>query len=200
MILVYHHVLEVATLESSVDIEHFMRQILLLRNKKVVYLDDYDVHDPMHCVITFDDGNKNIFNAVPILKRFGMPFEIFLVADRVEQAEKGNPHLLNRADLKTIVQHGGRLQYHSKTHPWLDQITNPQILDEEIRPDQKLLELDPAGFSWFAYPYCVYTPAVIECVKKYYCGARSGKGLGSCDKYTLDSIILRNHMQAVEIV
>jgi peptidoglycan/xylan/chitin deacetylase (PgdA/CDA1 family) len=84
-------------------------------------------------------------------------------------------------DVITITGSGGRLQYHSKTHQHLDEIADPLVLEEEIRPPNWLAELDKTSFTWFAYPYWTYNDKVISVVSKYYKGAISGMNFAKWD-------------------
>ena len=62
-----------------VSVDEFNRQMCELSEFDVVYLDDYNPRNPKHAVITFDGVYENIFNyALPILKKWGYPFELFV--------------------------------------------------------------------------------------------------------------------------
>ena len=82
---------------------------------------------------------------------------------------------------------GGRLQYHSRTHPRLETIKDMETLKEEIKVPEHLKKLDPKGFKFFAYPFWTYNTDVINVVKKYFQGARSGNGYANGTIYALDS-------------
>jgi glycosyltransferase involved in cell wall biosynthesis/exopolysaccharide biosynthesis predicted pyruvyltransferase EpsI len=188
MILMYHNIAPIAN-ESSVSVSAFIRQMDMLKGKRVVYLDDYDPAAPDQVVITFDDGYKGVFDhAFPILKDFGYPFELFIVGDYYDWANAGHKDFLNREELLKLTAGGGRLQYHSKTHPHIESVKDKKKLLREITVPDDLKALDDKSFNWFAYPYCTYNNKILKAVKKYYAGARSGKGLGGDDRYTLDSI------------
>ncbi|MDR0485176.1 MAG: polysaccharide deacetylase family protein [Elusimicrobiota bacterium] len=189
MILMYHHIKKQSEDNLTVSQAVFLRHLDALKNKKIVYLDAYNPLDPSNAVITFDDGYKDIsIYAVPHLKKMNFPFEVFLVGDFVSMGDSGNADFLNSADLIEIVKSGGRLQYHAKTHPHLETIYDKNILEAEILTPSELRLLDREGFKWFAYPFCAYNSDVIDIVKKHYKGARSGKGLGNNDFYTLESL------------
>ncbi|GHV96305.1 hypothetical protein AGMMS50293_26250 [Spirochaetia bacterium] len=162
--------------------------MLSIRKKNVVHLNNYNPDDENQVVITFDDGYKEIIKyALPVLKYFNYPFEIFLVGNFLEEAEKGNNNYLDKNDLEKIRQNGGRLQYHSKTHPHLETISDSTILEDEIKTPDMLKMLDPEGFTWFAYPFWTYNNDVIAIVRKYYHGARSGNGHANGTVYAMDS-------------
>jgi hypothetical protein len=82
---------------------------------------------------------------------------------------------MTRKNLEYVLQTSkGRLQYHTKTHYCLTDLDDMDTLEKEIQLPAGLQELDPAGFSWLAYPYCGFNDRIIEIVKKHYRGARAG--------------------------
>jgi len=89
--------------------------------------------------------------------------------------------------LKKITANGGRLEYHSKSHPRLETIKDMDILEDEIKPPEEMKALDPKGFKYFAYPFWTYNDDVINIVKKYFHGARSGNGHANGTVYAMDS-------------
>ena len=193
MILLYHHVKPEADDEISISLEKFTKHMLSLQDKTVVYLEDYNPSDANQVVITFDDGYKSVLTyAAPILKHFGYPFELFLVKDFYDKAQQGDEFFLNEYDLKSLMKIGGRLQYHTKSHPHLEEISDYKKLEEEIVAPDYMKNLDKSGFEWFAYPFCTYNDMVIDVVKKYYKGARTGKWLDGGTIYTLGSVFVKD--------
>ena len=92
IILTYHRVDSVAEPFSAVSLKNFEKQIgYLAQRKKVISLEELIINIqkgielPKGCVvITFDDGYKNNYtNAYPILKKYNMPFTIFLATDYI---------------------------------------------------------------------------------------------------------------------
>jgi peptidoglycan/xylan/chitin deacetylase (PgdA/CDA1 family) len=195
MILTYHHVRWRSRDENTVSLFSFVRQMFALRRKKIVYLADYLPTDPNQIVISFDDGYRDLFKfALPVLRFFKFPFEVFIVEDFYNTTHH-TPHTtyMNQEELLEVVKHGGRLQYHSKSHPSLDQINDIRELEREIRCPEEIKKLDPLGFTFFAYPFWRWNDEVIEVMKKYYKGARSGNGFakdGEC--YAMDSVKVKD--------
>jgi len=189
MILTYHKIKPFPGKDPiAAGLSAFFWKMLSLVSKKVVYLENYNPDDEKQIVITFDDGYKEVIKyALPVLKLFKYPFELFIVANFFFEAENGNVNYLNRSDLEIITANGGRLQYHTKSHPRLETIRDLDILEEEIKPPEEMKVLDPNGFKYFAYPFWTYNDNVINVVKKYYHGARSGNGYANSTVYAMDS-------------
>lgn len=189
MILTYHKISLTKTDKITVNLKCFIRQMYALRKNKVVYLNDYDMNDNNQIVLRFDDGYKSVLKyALPILKFFGYPFEVFIVENFFISAEKGNKNFLNRKDLKKIIKAGGRLQYHTKSHPDLSIIDDEEILKSELICPEYIKQLDKSGFKFFAYPFWKYNSKSMEYVQKLYKGACSGNGFAENNIYSMDGI------------
>jgi GT2 family glycosyltransferase len=126
---------------------------------QVVSLDEYDIADPRHVVITFDGVYEGIYRcALPILKKFSYPFELFLVGSYIGQVNEFDREVepaarfASEEELRALVAGGGHLQWHSRTHQDLTTL-DPRQLSDEVRIPERIRELDPKGFNWFAYPH-----------------------------------------------
>ena len=115
MILLYHKIHPETKTLWWVTPNAFYQQMLDLKSKKVVYLDEYDASDPDQCVITFDGVYDNLWKyAVPILQHFGYPFELFIVGSLIGQGNEFDtvePYaaFADKATLVKMVAAGGRL-------------------------------------------------------------------------------------------
>ena len=67
----------------------------------------------------------------------------------------------NKEQLRKMVQEGGRLQWHSRTHKDLTRVDSPSLREEELAVPVEFREMDPKGFHWFAYPHGKHTPEII---------------------------------------
>ncbi|CCY62356.1 glycosyl transferase family 2 [Clostridium sp. CAG:967] len=189
MILTYHKVSFIKNDKITVNVWNFIMQMYAIRKKIVVYLDDYDLNDNNQVVLRFDDGYKSVLKyAVPVLKFFGYPFEVFIVEDFFNRGEKGDKNFLNKKDLEKIIKSGGRLQYHTKSHPDLSIIEDEEILKTELICPEYIKQLDKNGFKFLAYPFWKYNSKSIEYVQKLYNGACSGNGFAENNKYSMDGI------------
>lgn len=187
MILVYHNIELISKDENTVNLLNFIKQMFVLLKYDVVHLDDYDETNTKHTVLCFDDGYKNIIRyALPILKIFNYPFEVFVVNDFINQAQNGNTRFMNIKDLQKCKKNNGRIQYHSKSHPDLSLIFNKNILEQEIICPDSLKQLDSFGFKYFAYPFWKFNDVVYNIVKENYVGALSGNSFANKTNWAMD--------------
>src|SRR3972149_637812 len=114
MILMYHKIaLEAPTL-WWVTADAFWLQMEQLLRYTVVPLSNYDPLNPRHVVITFDGVYENVYTyTLPILRRFGYPFELFVIGDMIgkgnefDQPVEPPARFASVVQLKTMVKHGG---------------------------------------------------------------------------------------------
>jgi GT2 family glycosyltransferase len=194
MILMYHKVFIEAPTMWWVTANAFWRQMEQLSRYTVVSLNDYDPSNPRHIVITFDGVYDNVCTyALPILKRFNYPFELFIVGEMIGKENTFDQHVEPPAyfagpeQLKTMVRHGGRLQWHSRTHGNLSQL-NKEELDWELSVSEAVRALDPEGFKWFAYPHGRVDTSVVERARELFEGAVSCVDGDHLDRYQLNRV------------
>jgi len=159
MILLYHKVHPVMKSEWWVTVDTFHRQMLDLQGRRVVFLDDYDPHDPSHAVITFDGIYRNVLEfAVPVMEKFGYPFELFVTGDYIGRdnafdAPEPLAEFATLDELAAMVRRGGRIQWHTRSHPRVNQVLDLDQLRHELDVPNEVRALDPEGCRWFAYPH-----------------------------------------------
>lgn len=198
MILLYHKVYLENPTGWWMKIDEFYRQMVELRHKKVVYLDDYNPKNPNHVVITFDGIYENVVDyAVPILKNFAYPYELFIIGKAIGKDngfDKPEPFakFASREQLKEAVRAGGRLQWHTMTHPNMDDMSDVKKIEQELKVPSNIRSLDRLGFKWFAYPHGEHNELVVNAVKKSFRGGLSCNQGNDADKYKLNRIIVFN--------
>ena len=137
----------------------FERQLAAL-GRRAVYLDDYDPADPGQIVLTFDGVYDELVRfALPLLKKRGLPFELFIVGDYAGKWNDFDRHVEPPArfasieSLRRLVDAGGRVQWHTRTHCRLDDLSNADLA-RELDPGEELRRAFPEAhhFRWFAYP------------------------------------------------
>lgn len=198
MILMYHKVHPNTPSMWWVSVNDFYRQMSEIAHKKVVYLEDYDVNDPTQVVITFDGIYKNVLEfALPIMQHYNYPFELFLTSDYLGldnefDSVEPNAPFTTPAELQELVKGGGRLQWHTRSHINLKNEKDTAVIINELTIPEEVKNLDPNGFTWFAYPHGEFNETVVEEVKKRFNGAVSCNQGNDTDKYILNRLTVVN--------
>lgn len=201
MILLYHKVDLTSKSAFWVSVDTFYRQMHSLLAYDVVSLDDYDPANPRHAVITFDGVYENALEyAVPILREFGYPFELFVIG---EHMGKGNEFdavepFARFADLDGIeaaVRSGGRVQWHTWSHCRLAGLPRERMEAEVLPPEALRSRLGGDHFGWFAFPHGEYDPALQEIVRERYRGALSCVTGSDDDRYAYNRITVKEDTQ-----
>ena len=195
MILMYHKIYPESPTVWWVTPNNFWRQMEELRRYRVVPLDEYEPSNPKHVAITFDGIYDNVFAyALPILKRFGYPFELFVVGETIgkdnefDRDAEPPAKFADISELETMVRHGGRLQWHGRSHKDLSTVEDCETLDSELSVPQELRKLDSNGFTWFAYPNGKHSDLAIERVRRVFRGGVSCVEGDDHDRYKLNRI------------
>jgi glycosyltransferase involved in cell wall biosynthesis/peptidoglycan/xylan/chitin deacetylase (PgdA/CDA1 family) len=200
----YHKVFTEAKTVWWVDSDSFYRQMVELSSKKVVYLDQYDPLNPQHVVISFDGVYKNVLEyAAPILEHFGYPFELFVTGGYIgasNEFDVTEPYaqFAGVEDLARLIALGGRLQWHTVTHKDMLNMSSLVEITNELTIPYELIELDKAGFKWFAYPNGNFNDAVINELRKKFVGALSCDQGNEIDVYKLNRITVTNNTKFVK--
>ncbi len=195
MILVYHNISEQVLTDYTVSVRTFIRHMEYLKAYEVVYLDQYDPGNLRHVTLTFDDAYSDfVERGVPALKDFGYPFEIFVIGNHIGKSntyDLGVEPELKCSDLeqlKKAVRMGGRLQWHSFSHPRLSSVSDDQ-LNHELEVPGYLSELfPPPNFRWLAYPYGDHNTNVVNAARFRFDGAVSVFDGDDADKHQIGRI------------
>lgn len=194
----YHKVAPDSPTKWWVTVDQFYRQLCELQAYQVVCLDDYDCSNPMHVAITFDGIYQNVVDyAGPLLHRFGYVFELFLSGDHIgrdNQFDAVEPaaRFADTVGLKKLVGYGGRLQWHTRSHPKLTQVQSGQELDLELTVPDELRAIDRRGFNWFAYPHGLCDQRVEDAARKYFSGAVACDNGNMGNRYLLPRLTVEN--------
>ena len=114
-------------------------------------------------VITIDDGYQNNYTyAYPVLKKYGFPAMVFLVANSM-----GSNTVLTWDEIKEMSQNGISFGAHTKNHVYLPLIKDKNVLWDEISGSKEMIERR-AGFSvrYFCYPSGGFTKEIQSLVVK----------------------------------
>jgi len=146
-------------------------------------------------VITSDDGYENNYTyAYPILKKYGYPATIFLIANLIGK----NEDFLNWDEVGEMAKNNISFGGHTKNHVYLPSIEKEDILWDEIAGCKELIEKHMGSrIDYFCYPTGGFTEKIKIIVKKagYKGACTTNRGfdiLNKKDIYELDRIAVRN--------
>lgn len=122
-------------------------------------------------MITFDDGNENVyFNAFPIMQEKGFTGIVLIIANRIKVGG-----FLSVEQLRNMSDQGWEIGSHGTRH--IDLVKEPQALRDEIGNSKKLIEKSlELEVTIFAYPYGKADALTMDWVKRI--GYHSALGLG----------------------
>ena len=177
-ILVYHsvrpHIPKESSYQEVYDItpELLRRQLEYLKENGYTaisfdmladYFDTGALLPKKPVILSFDDGWGNQFEyAFPLLKEFKTTATFFIFTNAIN---RGNH--LTWDELKEMRRAGISIEAHTKTHPYLQKITDTEELAREIAGSKKVLEDELGGeIISFAYPFGVYNDTSIVEIKK----------------------------------
>ena len=144
---------------------------------------------PKPVVITFDDGNRNIYeNAFPIMKELGFPGVFYIVGNRLNSGT----NIAHAPELKEMIDAGWEIGSHSYTHSDLTlnhSIARYEILQSKIDIEETL----GVEVQTFAYPFGTVDPYLAQKAQDY--GYRAGMGLGLSWTHTWSSMYYLNRIE-----
>jgi peptidoglycan/xylan/chitin deacetylase (PgdA/CDA1 family) len=190
-ILMYHHITDVDPgTRYSVTLANFRAQMELLQAHDFTPITITELANvlwdggqlPAHpVVITFDDGNQDVFdNGFPILNEFGFRAVMYVVADRLHCAG-----FLNADRLKELTLAGWEIGSHTMTHANLSNA--PLGLNVEMYQSRVSLSQDVGvEVLSLAYPYTIADSRVFAKVSAY--GYRSAVCAGPTNQQSLNNI------------
>ena len=126
--------------------------------------------------ITFDDGFLNFTSsAMPLLSHLGFPATVFVVSDAVggSNAWRGRPSpgiptlsLMSWADIGRVRDAGFEIGAHTRTHPYLTVLSQPQVEDEMAGCVDRISSELGERPRRFAYPYGDLNDAVCAVARR----------------------------------
>lgn len=170
MILFYHRVADTCPNGWTITNERFQRQITWIKQRyEIVGLREAQrrigtqQNDKPAVCLTFDDGYAdNCEQALPWLVEHGVPFTYFVTTEHIRtgepfahDVEAGEPLAPNSVDqLRELAAAGVEIGAHTRTHPDLGKIDDPQQLFEEIVGSKRELEeMIEQSVNYFAFPF-----------------------------------------------
>ena len=110
-------------------------------------------------LITFDDGFlSNYTLAFPIMKKYGLRFNVFLAYDYIGAEGYLSIEQITEMQASGLVEFG----YHTKTHCDCRKLSDHEMFDMELVEGKKMLEaLLKCKVNDFCFPFGYYTKEVI---------------------------------------
>ena len=210
-ILVYHHVSQSdpegssAVRRLTVTADVFAQQMQYLQDNGYHVITFADLADyfergkelpTLPVIISFDDGWETQFEyALPSLEKYHYTATFFVVTDYI-----GRAGFISWPQLQTLLTDGMRIGSHSRSHPRLTKIKDPEKLWDQIYSSKTILESQlEASVEEFAYPYGSHNAKAAAAVKQ--AGYRAGRGCcsgiahTSSDVFTLKAVMVPNDME-----
>ena len=114
-------------------------------------------------IITIDDAYSSVFNnAWPILKKYGLPFTLFVSTDVIDNK---TPGYMSWEEIRILRDNGVTIGSQTKSHPHMHNLSENQIVKELEFSNSRFVKEIGSKPEIFAYPYGEYNLNVLEKVK-----------------------------------
>lgn len=167
LVLMYHKI-QPATVQDDliISVEKFEEQLRYLTNngfntislsQLTAYVTAGAALPPKPVLLTFDDGYRNnLLYGYPLLKKYRMKANIFLIGNKVNPQQQNAGEYLDTADLKSmdsaLVEYG----LHSFAHGNYGEMTPAEIAKDITATQHRFKQLGIPYQPCFAYPYGAY--------------------------------------------
>lgn len=143
---------------------------------------------------TFDDGYLSGYDvARPLLNQAHIKGTFYLVNDYLDGSD---PFYMNLSQALVLNRDGHEVGGHTRTHPFLTELTPAQRADEIIQARHDQIALGFSPMTTFAYPYGEYNASAIQDLKTAgYSGARSVH-TGFNDKLSDPFLLMDQHVES----
>ena len=114
-------------------------------------------------IITIDDAYSSVFNnAWPILKKYGLPFTLFVSTDVIDNK---TPGYMSWKEIRILRDNGVTIGSQTKSHPHMHNLNENQIVRELEFSNSRFVQEIGSKPEIFAYPYGEYNLNVLEKIK-----------------------------------
>ncbi len=114
-------------------------------------------------VITIDDAYSSVFEyAWPILKKYNIPFTLFVSTDVIDNK---TPGYMSWEEIRTLRDNGVTIGSQTKSHPHMYKLNKDKIIKEIIMSNKRFIAEIGSKPKIFAYPYGEYNLEVLKQVK-----------------------------------
>ena len=114
-------------------------------------------------IITIDDAYSSVFNnAWPILKKYGLPFTLFVSTDVIDNK---TPGYMSWEEIRILRDNGVTIGSQTKSHPHMHNLSENQIVKELEFSNSRFVQEIGSKPEIFAYPYGEYNLNVVKKIK-----------------------------------
>ena len=114
-------------------------------------------------IITIDDAYSSVFNnAWPILKKYGLPFTLFVSTDVIDNK---TPGYMSWEEIRILRDNGVTIGSQTKSHPHMHNLSENQIIKELEFSNSRFVQEIGSKPEIFAYPYGEYNLNVVKKIK-----------------------------------
>lgn len=114
-------------------------------------------------IITIDDAYSSVFNnAWPILKKYGLPFTLFVSTDVIDNK---TPGYMSWEEIRILRDNGVTIGSQTKSHPHMHNLSENQIVKELEFSNSRFVKEIGSKPEIFAYPYGEYNLNVVKKIK-----------------------------------
>ncbi len=147
MIVLMYHALE-GEGEFDISLDEFEKQL------------KYFSENNQDVMVTFDDGEKSNYNALPILKKYNHKAIFFLIP-----YHWNHNHAMSEEQVKKLIEKGMIIGSHTFNHKNLIELDDNEI-EFELKKSKKFLE-EKLGIEveYLSIPYGNYDSRVVEIAK-----------------------------------
>lgn len=184
-ILIYHSVDTSFKIDknglNNIDLLLFEDHLKEFKKYNLISITDINKkHDDLRLIITFDDGYAdNLYLASPLLKKYHIPFTIFVTTDFIKNKKK---YFLNSEELISLSKiQGVTIGSHTKTHPVLTQCTDLKVYNELYESKVFLEDLLQKPIETISYPFGKVDMRVRNIAEKV------GYKIGCCSNFNINT-------------
>ncbi len=147
--------------------------------------------DPKWVVLTIDDSYRSFYtNALPIFKRYGYPFTLFVY---IEATDKKYGDFMSWEQIKDASRYG-EIGLHSFAHKHMVSLSSQEVAEDTKKAMQRFEAELGSKPRYYAYPYGEYSAETKERVTSFgfdlVLNQNSGAVAAQSDPYDLDRIAL----------
>lgn len=167
-----------------------------------------DAFDKGYVSLTFDDGwISHYTNVLPMLNQAGFKGSFYIITGEMLNPDAGDledpSSYADLSQVRALQQAGHEISSHTRSHPFLTQLTRNQAIDEIQGSRTDLLTRNFTPVETFAYTYGEYNDSVIGITRDAgFVGARSvedGFNVKTTDPYVLKVQNVLNTTTAAQI-